>query len=43
MEEGKQYLRDLLLEFVKHARERLEPGPEGKGKVFRNSLVSNVL
>ncbi len=42
MEEGRQYLRNLLLELVKHARERLEPGPDGKPKVFRNSLVKNL-
>ena len=42
MEDGRQYLRALLLELVKHARERLAPGPDGKPKVFRNSLVKNI-
>jgi hypothetical protein len=42
LEEGRQYLRNLLLEIVKHARERLEPGENGKPKVFRNSLVNNI-
>jgi hypothetical protein len=42
MEEGQQYLRNLLLETVKHARERLEAGTDGKPKVFRNSLVKNI-
>jgi hypothetical protein len=42
MEEGRQFLRGLMLELVKHARERLEPGPDGKPRVFRNSLVNNL-
>ena len=31
-----------MLELVKHARERLAPAPDGKPKVFRNSLVKNL-
>jgi len=42
MDAGRQFLRALMLELVKHARERLEPGPDGKPKVFRNSLVKNI-
>ena len=42
MEEGKQFLRGIFLELVKHARERLEPGPEGKPRIFRNSMVENI-
>jgi hypothetical protein len=42
MEEGKQFMRGIFLELVKHARERLEPGPEGKPRIFRNSMVENI-
>ena len=42
MEEGRQYLRGLLLELVKHARERLEPTPDGRPKVFRNTMLKNI-
>ena len=42
MEEGKQYLRGLFLELVRHARERLGSSEDGKPKVFRNSMVENI-
>lgn len=35
-------LRAGFLELVAHAADKLQPGPDGKRKVFRNSLVENL-
>lgn len=41
-EEVKQALRVSLGDFVTHLVERLQPGEDGKQKVFRDSLIGNI-
>ena len=42
LEESRNVLRAEMAELVDHMVERLEPGPDGKGKRFNSSLVENL-
>ncbi|MHA2642862.1 MAG: hypothetical protein V2G41_09465 [bacterium JZ-2024 1] len=43
LEEMKKLLRVTMAELVDHMVERLTPGPDGRPKIFRDSLVENML
>ncbi len=42
LEEGKALLRAQFLSLVEHMQDRLTPGPDGKAKKFKGSLVGNL-
>jgi hypothetical protein len=42
IEEGQAMLRGAFASLIEHMADRLQPGADGKLKVFRDSLVSNV-